>query len=243
MTSEPMVHVVDDDPAMRDSLEFLFETAGLRARTYESGPALLAEAAALAPGCIVTDVRMPEMSGLELVRRLGEAGVTLPVIVMTGHADVPLAVEAMKAGVVDFIEKPFDDEIFLNAVRKALDVSGCAVMGDEVACSWDYLLPSLLGPSNDVCSPRESLVENCWNAIDKAHWVLYYSFIILIRTFQFHQVLCKLWYALNMERAFMAGFPNKITKRVEYVDDPRCGRRSGSIRQHGIPCDQRIPEH
>ena len=131
MTSEPMVHVVDDDPAMRDSLEFLFETAGLRARTYESGPALLAEAAALAPGCVVTDVRMPEMNGLELVRRLGEAGVTLPVIVMTGHADVPLAVEAMKAGVVDFIEKPFDDEIFLNAVRKALDAG--AAVGEQQA--------------------------------------------------------------------------------------------------------------
>jgi len=126
-----MVHVVDDDPAMRDSLEFLFETAGLRARTYESGPALLAEAAALAPGCIVTDVRMPEMNGLELVRRLGEAGVTLPVIVMTGHADVPLAVEAMKAGVVDFIEKPFDDEMFLNAVRKALDAG--AAVGEQQA--------------------------------------------------------------------------------------------------------------
>ena len=131
MASEPMVHVVDDDPAMRDSLEFLFETAGLKARAYESGPALLAEAAALAPGCVVTDVRMPEMNGLELVRRLGEAGVTLPVIVMTGHADVPLAVEAMKAGVVDFIEKPFDDEIFLNAVRKALDAG--AAVGEQQA--------------------------------------------------------------------------------------------------------------
>ena len=131
MASEAMVHVVDDDPAMRDSLEFLFETAGLKAKTYDSGPALLAEAASLAPGCIVTDVRMPEMNGLELVRRLGEAGVTLPVIVMTGHADVPLAVEAMKAGVVDFIEKPFDDEIFLNAVRKALDAG--AAVGEQQA--------------------------------------------------------------------------------------------------------------
>lgn len=121
MASEPIVHVVDDDPAMRDSLEFLLETAGLTARTYESGLALLEAAADLAPGCVVTDVRMPEMSGLDLVRRLAEAGVTHPVIVMTGHADVPLAVEAMKAGVVDFIEKPFDDEIFLTAVRGALN--------------------------------------------------------------------------------------------------------------------------
>lgn len=120
MASEAVVHVVDDDPAMRDSLEFLIDTAGLSVRTYESGPALLAAADALAAGCIVTDVRMPEMSGLDLVRRLTDMGVRLPVIVMTGHADVPLAVEAMKAGVRDFIEKPFDDEAFLSSVRAAL---------------------------------------------------------------------------------------------------------------------------
>lgn len=120
MASEAVVHVVDDDPAMRDSLEFLIDTAGLKVRTYESGPALLAAAGDLGPGCIVTDVRMPEMSGLDLVRRLTDMGVRLPVIVMTGHADVPLAVEAMKAGVRDFIEKPFDDEVFLSSVRAAL---------------------------------------------------------------------------------------------------------------------------
>lgn len=120
MASEAVVHVVDDDPAMRDSLEFLIDTAGLSVRTYESGPALLAAAEDLGAGCIVTDVRMPEMSGLDLVRRLTDMGVRLPVIVMTGHADVPLAVEAMKAGVRDFIEKPFDDEAFLSSVRAAL---------------------------------------------------------------------------------------------------------------------------
>lgn len=120
MASEAVVHVVDDDPAMRDSLEFLIDTAGLSVRTYESGPALLAAAEDLGAGCIVTDVRMPEMSGLDLIRRLTDMGVRLPVIVMTGHADVPLAVEAMKAGVRDFIEKPFDDEAFLSSVRAAL---------------------------------------------------------------------------------------------------------------------------
>jgi two-component system response regulator FixJ len=89
------------------------------ARTYPSAVAFL-EAADLAPGCIVTDVRMPEMSGIELVRRLKAAGRRDPVIVITGHADVPLAIEAMKAGVADFIEKPFDDEVLLGAIRTAL---------------------------------------------------------------------------------------------------------------------------
>ena len=120
MADELVVHVVDDDDAVRDSLAFLLDTEGLAVRTYESALHLLEGAADLAPGCIVTDVRMPEMNGLELVARLKALGISLPVIVMTGHADVPLAVEAMKAGVVDFIEKPFDDEVMLAAVRAAL---------------------------------------------------------------------------------------------------------------------------
>jgi two-component system response regulator FixJ len=119
MTPEPVVHVIDDDDAVRDSIAFLLESAGMVARTYPSAVAFL-EAADLAPGCIVTDVRMPEMSGIELVRRLKAAGRRDPVIVITGHADVPLAIEAMKAGVADFIEKPFDDEVLLGAIRTAL---------------------------------------------------------------------------------------------------------------------------
>ena len=120
MANEPIVHVVDDDPAIRDSLAFLLDTADLVSRTYESAAALLAEADNLAPGCIVTDVRMPDMNGLEMVRRLSEMGVRHPVIVMTGHADVPLAIEAVRAGVKDFIEKPFDDEALLSSIRSAL---------------------------------------------------------------------------------------------------------------------------
>lgn len=127
MANEPIVHVVDDDPAVRDSLAFLLDTADLVSRTYESAAALLAEAGALAPGCIVTDVRMPDMNGLEMVRRLAEMGVRHPVIVMTGHADVPLAIEAVRAGVKDFIEKPFDDEALLSSIRSALaDQAGTA---------------------------------------------------------------------------------------------------------------------
>lgn len=115
-----VVHVVDDDAAMRDSITFLLSTDGIAARAYDSAGALLADAQALAPGCIVTDVRMPEMNGLELVAELKRLGVGLPVIVLTGHADVAMAVAAMKAGVLDFLEKPFEHEALLRAVRSAL---------------------------------------------------------------------------------------------------------------------------
>ena len=121
MTHEAVVHVIDDDEAMRDSLAFLLDSANLRSAVYESAEQFLALAGGLASGCILTDVRMPGMGGLELVRRLQAMGASLPVVMMTGHADVPLAVEAMKAGVADFIEKPFDDETMLRALRSALD--------------------------------------------------------------------------------------------------------------------------
>lgn len=121
MSNEPVVHIIDDDEAVRDSLAFLLETAGLGARTYDSALAFLERLPSAEPGCVVTDVRMPHMSGLELVHRLNELESGLPVVVITGHADVALAVEAMKSGAVDFIEKPFDDDAILAALRAALD--------------------------------------------------------------------------------------------------------------------------
>jgi two-component system response regulator FixJ len=123
MASEGIVHVVDDDDAMRHSLLFLLECDGIEARAYESALAFLERLATMERGCIVTDIRMPGMSGLELVKRLKEEGISDPVIVITGHGDVPMAVEAMKAGVTDFLEKPFDDQQLLSAVRRALDRS------------------------------------------------------------------------------------------------------------------------
>ncbi len=117
--TETVVHVIDDDEAMRNSLAFLLDTAGLEARTYESALQFL-DALEMAPGgVIVTDIRMPEMSGLELVRRLKTRRCAYPVIMITGHGDVPLAVEAMKAGVVDFLEKPFEEDSLLEAIRAA----------------------------------------------------------------------------------------------------------------------------
>ena len=120
MTTDRIVHVIDDDEALRDSLEFMLDAAGLTARSWESAIPFLAALPGIEPGCIVTDVRMPDMTGLELVQRLKALVRADPIIVITGHADVPLAVEAMKAGVLDFIEKPFDNQRLLASVRAAL---------------------------------------------------------------------------------------------------------------------------
>jgi two-component system, LuxR family, response regulator FixJ len=123
MTADPDVHVIDDDEAVRESIDFLLRSAGLSVRTYDSATSFLDAAPKIAAGCIITDVRMPGLSGIDLLRRLQEMQVALPVIVITGHGDVPLAVEAMKCGAVDFLEKPFDDEVLLASVRSALNRS------------------------------------------------------------------------------------------------------------------------
>jgi two-component system response regulator FixJ len=123
VASERVVHFVDDDDALRDSVKFLLSSVEIRAETYASARALLDCVGDLAPGCIVTDIRMPEMNGLELVQELKRRGVVLPVIVLTGHGDVGLAVAAMKAGVSDFLEKPVDDNALLRSVRQAMALS------------------------------------------------------------------------------------------------------------------------
>jgi len=119
--TDRLVHIIDDDEAMRDSLVFLLDTAGLRGRASASAKAFLKTLPDPSLGCIVTDIRMPDMTGLDLVKTLKANGHDYPVIVITGHGDVALAVEAMKAGVVDFIEKPFDDETLLAAITIAFE--------------------------------------------------------------------------------------------------------------------------
>jgi two-component system response regulator FixJ len=122
MRSDPaLVHVIDDDEPARQSLAFLLGTAGVEVHTYDSAVAFLNVATEVKTGCVITDVRMPEVSGIDLLHRLKELRVDVPVIVITGHGDVPLAVEAMKIGAFDFLEKPFDDEMLLASVRSALD--------------------------------------------------------------------------------------------------------------------------
>lgn len=120
MPADRLVFVVDDDEAVRDSLELLLEAAGHSVKVFEAALDALDACRARPPACIVTDVRMPEMDGLEFQEKLAATGVHVPVIVMTGHADVPLAVRAMKAGAVDFIEKPFGDETILASIEGAL---------------------------------------------------------------------------------------------------------------------------
>ncbi len=123
-SEKALVHVIDDDDAVRQSLKFLLESAGIDVQTHESAAAFLRLASEVEAACVITDVRMPELSGIDLLRRLRELRLTVPVIVITGHGDVPLAVEAMKIGAVDFFEKPFDDEALLTSVRWALDRHG-----------------------------------------------------------------------------------------------------------------------
>jgi two-component system, LuxR family, response regulator FixJ len=120
MSPNSLVHVIDDDDAARESLKFLLRTAKIDVRTYDSATAFLNTVSEGAIGCIVTDVRMPGVSGVDLLRQLKARGSTMPVIVITGHGDIQLAVEAMKIGAADFLEKPFDDEVLLASVKSAL---------------------------------------------------------------------------------------------------------------------------
>ncbi len=120
MRNSGVVHIIDDETAMRHSLAFLLKMAGTAVRSYESAVSFLDQLPTGQCGCIVTDVRMPGMSGLDLQRELNARKAELPVIVITGHGDIAMAVEAMKLGAVDFIEKPFESDVLLTAVRSAL---------------------------------------------------------------------------------------------------------------------------
>ena len=120
MPNRPQIHIVDDDEAARESLSFLLGAAGHAVKTFDSAEAFLEALAGMAVSCVVTDIRMPGVDGLELMRRLTAEGHRFPVIMITGHGDVPLAVEAMKLGAFDFLEKPFDDAAIIAAINAAL---------------------------------------------------------------------------------------------------------------------------
>ena len=121
MPTEATIYVIDDDDAVRQSLEFLLKAAGIPVRGFESAQAFLDVLSTVEHGCIVTDVRMPEITGIDLLKKVKQVRPELPVIVITGHGDISLAVDAMKIGAVDFLEKPFDDDHLLAAVKSALD--------------------------------------------------------------------------------------------------------------------------
>jgi two-component system response regulator FixJ len=150
MPVEGLVYVIDDDPAMRDSLDFLLDAAGLKARLFDSAVSFLEALPELGPGCIVSDVRMPNLDGLELLKRLRETNKSLPIIIMTGHGDIPLAVEAMKLGAIDFIEKPFEDDRLIGTITAALSGAAQRHKGDAVTADIASRIASL--------SPRERQV-------------------------------------------------------------------------------------
>ena len=139
-TGIPTVCIVDDDDAVRDSLAFLFKSVRLRSVSFNSAGALLAALPIAAPACAVVDVRMPGMSGLELLEALQAKRVALPVIIMTGHGDVPMAVRAMKAGALDFLEKPFNDQALIEAVQRALGTAAPRP-ASEIAQHFETLTP------------------------------------------------------------------------------------------------------
>jgi two-component system response regulator FixJ len=142
---EGPVYVVDDDDAVRDSLALLLEAAGLRVEAFAAAAEVLVRCRDERPACVVTDVRMPEMDGLQLQQRLAQLHAQLPVIVITGHGDVPLAVQAMKAGAVDFIEKPFSDEVILASIETAVThgrrSAGSGAVSREIADRLARLTP------------------------------------------------------------------------------------------------------
>lgn len=122
MSAEVVVHIVDDEEVVRNSLAFLLSISGYAVRVHDSATSFLREAKGLASACLITDLRMPDMSGVELIKRLRSENIMLPAIVITGHGDVPMAVEAMKAGAIDFLEKPFEDEVIISAVSRAIEM-------------------------------------------------------------------------------------------------------------------------
>ncbi|MCX8474791.1 MAG: response regulator FixJ [Sphingomonas sp.] len=178
MANEPVVHVIDDDASVRDSLAFLLDCSEIRTCTYESAIQFLKAVPTMEPGCIITDVRMPEMSGLDLVARLRDIGVTDPVIVITGHADVPMAIQALHQGVSDFIEKPFSDEAILLAVRTALARQRSR---DEMAVERDEIRKHLATLSGREREVMEGLIEG------KANKVIAYDLDISARTVEVYR--------------------------------------------------------
>jgi two-component system response regulator FixJ len=145
-----MIHIVDDDEAIRRSAGFMLKTSGYAVTTFASGVAFLRDAKTVEPGCVLLDVRMPDMDGLEVQRQLAERGVSMPIVVLTGHGDVSIAVRAIKAGAVDFIEKPFEKSVLLSAIVAAFerldDVGGRTARATDAAVA----IAALTGREQDV---------------------------------------------------------------------------------------------
>jgi len=150
MPAKPLISIIDDDESVRKSLAFRLRAAGFRVAAYESALAFLDAPPDIGEGCVVTDIRMPQMDGMELLRRIKSSGRNLQVVVMTGHGDISLAVEAMKLGASDFIEKPFDDETLLTMIRAALNNAEASSQRQGIALEIVELIASLTTREREV---------------------------------------------------------------------------------------------
>ncbi|MBN8829079.1 MAG: response regulator transcription factor [Sphingomonadales bacterium] len=150
MTDKKLVHIVDDEDAIRRSVGYMLKTAGYSVESWLSGAEFLREVRHAAHGCVLLDIRMPEIDGMEVHRVLVDKGITMPVVIMTGHGDISLAVRAMKAGAVDFLEKPFEKAMLLNAIETAF--SRIAASGDAAAraAEAELILGALTPRERDV---------------------------------------------------------------------------------------------
>jgi two-component system response regulator FixJ len=150
MPAEKLVHIVDDDDAVRRSAAFMLKHAGYRVESYVSGVAFLKEAKDAERGCVLLDVRMPEMDGLEVQQEMGKRGIDMPVVILTGHGDITVAVKAMRAGAVNFIEKPYEKEALLGAIEEAYARLDRNHDKDMKAGEAQIRLASLTGRERDV---------------------------------------------------------------------------------------------
>lgn len=197
MAHERVVYIVDDDPAVRRSLEWLLDAAGLRAVSYATPKAFLLVAAGLPAGCALLDVRMPEMDGLQVQSRLLLIKPDLPVIVMTGQGDVQTAVCAMKAGAVDFIEKPYSDDALITAIESALTACAPKDRTDDIAAASALI---------DTLSPRERQVLEALVA-GRPNKVIAFDLGISVRTVEVHR-------ARMMDRLGVAQFAEAVRLSV-----------------------------
>ncbi len=177
MSENQIVHLIDDDDGVRDALTLLMAEAGLTVRSYHSATDFLA-ARAVGPGCIVSDIRMPGMDGLEMQVKLRASGNKTPIIFITGHGDVPMAVQALRAGAMDFIEKPFDEEVLLDSVRRALKESEQAQRREAAASEIEERLAGLTAREQQVL---EGLL------VGRANKVIAFDLGMSMRTVEVHR--------------------------------------------------------
>lgn len=211
MTDRRLVHIIDDEEAVRRSAGFMLKTSGFAVCGWESGSAFLKDVRHVEEGCILLDIRMPDMDGLEVQQTLNKRGVTMPVIMLTGHADVTVAVKAMKAGALDFIEKPFGAEVLLAAIERGFDQRDTAAHASTCAAQADIVLGALTPRERQVLGGLAQGLPNKTIAFDLG---------ISARTVEVHRanVMHKLGarsLSDALRIAFAAGLGNEDGKRAD----------------------------